>query len=379
MPPEDWREVRRLLVMRLDNIGDVVMTGPALRALRAALPQAYIALMVSPAGGQIAALLPWIDDCLVQRAVWQDASNSLPLDPRRELRLVRTLRRLKFDAALIFTSFSQTPFPAAYFCYLAGIPLRAAQTKDFGGSVISHPVKPLADDAHQVDRNLHLLSSLGFAVDGHNLELAIPVDIQSAADRLLTNAGVNPETPFIALSPGATCAARRYHPERYAAVAQLLSKQSGLPIVLVGSLKEAALAAPILAKQGRGKIVSLVGRTTVPELAGVLRRACLLIANDSGPMHIADALNRPSAILFSGTELTQQWQPRSAPTRLLRRPTPCTPCYRFTCRHNMECLDIPAREVVEAALVLLQQTLSMRMDEFMVPLQGGQGCVHFGF
>src|SRR5439155_25243088 len=129
----------------------------------------------------------------------------------------------------------------------------------------------------------------------------------------------------------------------------------GVPVVVLGGERERELVEPILAagRRNGGRIVSLAGRTSIPELVAVIRRARLLIANDSGPMHIADAFGRPMVILFSGTELESQWRPRSAPARLLRRPTPCSPCYSFRCPYNMECLDIPPEEVVAEALGLI--------------------------
>src|SRR5690242_13475360 len=193
MLPELWQNVRRLLVIRLDNIGDIVMIGPALRALRQALPAARITLMASPAGSQVAPLLPWIDDVLVHRALWQDASDNMGLDPPAELDLVATLRARAFDAAVIFTSFSQSPYPPAYVCYLAGIPIRLGQSKEFGGSVLSQWVKPLPDGAHQVDRNLFLLEQAGFALVGRQLELRLPGAVQEAAARQLAALGLAPE------------------------------------------------------------------------------------------------------------------------------------------------------------------------------------------
>src|SRR5437588_7281514 len=89
MRPEGWSNVRRVAAIRLDNIGDVVMLGPALRALRRELPEASITLMASPAGAQVAPLLPWIDDVWALSTVWQDASSKMALDPVREQALVQ--------------------------------------------------------------------------------------------------------------------------------------------------------------------------------------------------------------------------------------------------------------------------------------------------
>ncbi|MBX6316417.1 MAG: glycosyltransferase family 9 protein, partial [Isosphaeraceae bacterium] len=313
MPPEPWRGVGRLLAVRLDNIGDIVMVGPALRALRRALPGAKITLWASPTGSLVAPMLPWIDDVIVHRVVWQDASGALPLDPDRERALIAALRARRFDAAVIFTSFSQSPYPPAYACYLAGIPIRLGQSKEFGGSLLTQWVRPKSDGLHQVDRNLHLLEAAGFSLAGRQLELHVSPEVQEAADRQVRALGINPARPFLVLAPGASCPARRYDLARFLEVARRLEAESGLPMVVIGSAREADLLAPIVEE---APVASLVGRISVPEMAAVLRRARLVIANDSGPMHVADAFGRPMVILYSGTELEEQWRPRGSPARL---------------------------------------------------------------
>src|SRR5690606_33420431 len=119
----DWDAVQRLLVMRTDNIGDVLLAGPALRALRERLPSAHVTLLASPAGSQAAPLLPWIDEVLTWRVLWQ-ALTPPAQDPVAEWRLVEALRERHFDAAVILTSFRQSPWPPALVALLAGIPRR---------------------------------------------------------------------------------------------------------------------------------------------------------------------------------------------------------------------------------------------------------------
>jgi lipopolysaccharide heptosyltransferase II len=339
-------------LIRLDNIGDVVMLGPAMRALRQALPEAALTLLCSPAGSQVAPLLPWLDDVMVTRATWQDASGALPLDPARELALVAEVRARRFDAALIFTSFSQSPYPPAYVCYLAGVPIRIGQSREFGGSMLSRWVRPLPDPTHQVDRNLHLLTEADIPLAGRHLELRVPPAVQASADDLLRARGIDPATPLIVLAPGASCVARRYDPGRFAAVARQLVERTGLPGVVIGSAREEALATSVV-DGSAPSLVSLVGHTSVPEMAAVIQRASLVIANNSGPLHVADAFRRPMVILFSGTDHESQWQPRAGVARLLRRATTCSPCFRFDCPYEVACLDLPPTEVVAAALDLL--------------------------
>ncbi|MBF6599139.1 MAG: glycosyltransferase family 9 protein [Dehalococcoidia bacterium] len=353
MRAEGWLDARRLLVVRLDNVGDLVLLSPALRALREALPAAEITLLATPAGSQVAPLLPWVDDVISRSVVWQDASGSMAFDPAREQALIKTLRARRFGAALIFTSFSQSPLPPAYVCYLAGIALRAGESKEFGGSVLSHAARSMPDDTHQAERNLQLIESVGFAVRRRDLELRVPSLALADADILLHRHGVDPRAPFVLLAPGASCAARRYDAARFADAARIVAEQSGLPVVVAGSERERLLADQIVARMAGARVASIAGETTIPELAAVIGRSALVLANDSGPMHIADALRRPMVILFSGTELERQWEPRSAPAVLLRRETPCSPCYGFTCPYEMQCLDIAPAEVAAAALRLL--------------------------
>ena len=322
--PQAWCGVRRVLVVRLDNVGDVVMAGPALRALRKALPDARLTLMASPAGAAAAPLLPWIDDVLVHRAVWQDASGSMPLDPGREIALVERLRAGRFDAAVILTSFRQSPYPAAYACYLAGIPIRLGRSGQFGGSILSPCVPPVDDAVHQVERNLSLLEAR-----------AIPRWAR-----------------FVLLVPGASAAARRYDAGRFRSVAGMLADCAGLRVVVAGSEREAGLVVEVAS--ARPSIVALAGRTDVPALAALVARAAVVVCNDSGPMHLADALRTPAVVLFSGTDLESQWAPRSTRSALLRRPTDCSPCYAFHCPYGLPCLDVPPEKVVTETLALLR-------------------------
>ena len=180
-----WGEARRLLVMRLDNIGDVVMTGPVLRAIKENLPGAHVTLMASPGGSKAAPLLPWVDEVFSWRVLWQDVGDRLSFDPTRELEMVSTLREGSYDAAIILTSFKQTPHPAGYACYLAGIPLRLGESKEFGGGVLTDEAPPTPDELHQVERNLGTIEHAGFRVTDRSLGIRVPEEARATAAGLL--------------------------------------------------------------------------------------------------------------------------------------------------------------------------------------------------
>jgi ADP-heptose:LPS heptosyltransferase len=346
-----WANARNILVMRLDNIGDVVMTSPALRAIKENLPQARITLMASPAGTQAAPLLPWVDEVLTWRVLWQDLGR-LEFDPEREWQLIATLAERRFDAAVIFTSFSQSPHPAGMVCYLAGIQLRLGESKEKGNGILTTELASAPDELHQVERNLRLIEAVGFQVTDRRLAIQIPLEAcQGAAERLAAH-GLSLKTPYLLLSPWASCQARTYFIDRFAIAARELSRRTGWPVLVTGAVRDQERTGPLmtaLASFG----VNLVGATTIPELAALIANARLVLTNDSLPMHLADATRTPSVVLYSGTEYESQWQPRHSPFRLLRRPTSCSPCYAFTCPYNLECLDIPPEEVVAAGLELL--------------------------
>ncbi len=348
---KEWLDARNILAVRLDNIGDVVMLGPALRAIKETSPAARLTLLATPGGAAAAPLLPWVDDVLTWRPVWQDLGQ-LPFDPAREWELISRLREHHFDAALIFTSFSQTPHAPGYVCYLAGIPLRAGESKEFGGAVLSSEIKGAPDELHQVERNLRLVERLGFVARDRRLTVFPSAADRHAVPRLLADAGIDPSMPFILLHPGASAAARRYPPERYGEVARLLTER-GHHVLVTGVKREAALVATVTA--GAPAARALVGGTTLGQYVALVERASAVVCNNTLPMHLADAVGAPVVSAYAGTDLEEQWRPRTTRATLLRRPTPCHPCYLFACPIGQPCLGIPPMEIVEACEMLLQE------------------------
>ncbi|HEY6959966.1 MAG TPA: glycosyltransferase family 9 protein [Candidatus Limnocylindria bacterium] len=344
-----WREARNVLAVRLDNAGDVVMLGPALRAVKET-SGARITLLASPAGTEAARLLPWVDDVITLPAVWQDVGARIPFNPARELALIDELRRRAFDAALIFTSFSQTPHAPAYACYLAAIPLRAGDTKEFGGSVLTTELRSTdADDGiHQAERDLRLVEAVGFAVRDRSLAIHVDDHARAAARAALEALGVS--SRYVLAHPGASASARRYPTDRFRDVVGLIAA-SGMDVVVTGTERERSLverATPAVTHAH-----ALIGGLALPEYAAVVERASAVVCGNTLPLHLADALRVPVVALYAGTDLETQWRARDTDAVVLRRDTPCHPCYLFDCPIGQPCLDIApdliAKEVLDAA------------------------------
>ncbi len=348
-----WAEARRLLVMRLDNIGDVVMTGPVLRALKENQPGVHLTLMASPGGSKAAALLPWVDDVLTWRVVWQDLGR-LPFDPAREMEMIEAMKAGGYDGAVVLTSFKQTPHPAGYASYLAGIPLRLGESKEWGGGVLTDEVPAAPDGLHQAERNLRLVEHAGLRVRDRSLGLRVPEEARSSVAGILEDHGVAAGSPYLLLSPWTSARSRNYPTDRFAVAARRVSEETGWPVVVSGTEADRERGKALLGLLGdRG--VNLIGSTDLAGLAALVEGAGLLLTSNTSTMHIADALRTPEVVLFAGTELEEQWRPRHAPHRLLRRETSCSPCYAFTCPYAQECLDIPPGEAAEACLSLLSK------------------------
>jgi ADP-heptose:LPS heptosyltransferase len=355
-PPIDWSRPARVLVIRPDNLGDVLMCGPALAALRAAAPQARIDLLASPAGAAAVDLLPELDGVLVARVSWQRIGPS-PGAPDSEL--VAALAARDYAAAIVLSSFSQSPWPAGYVCQLAGIPIRAGMSKEFGGAALTHWVPAPDDGLHQVDRSQHLLGRLGIVPAPATLHADVPAAGHATARAALAERGLAPDRPYAVLLPGASCPSRRYPADRFRSVASGLA-HAGLPVLVCGPPAEVELVRAVT--DGDPGVHPLAGRLDVPGLAGLLAGAAVAVTNNSGGAHLADAVGTPVVVLFAGTELVDQFRPRSVPATVLGMPTACTPCRQFRCPYQLECLDVPVNEVVAAALQLAAGTTSADAD-----------------
>ena len=185
--------------MRLDNLGDVLVTTPAIRAIKQSLPTlargvpgASLTLLASPVGAQAGRLNPDIDEVIVYEAPWMDPWHRLPQDADREQRMIATIKEREFDGAIIFTSFRQSALPAAYLCYLAGIPLRVAASIDGPGSLLTTRHKHPERMMHEVERGLDLVGAIGLGTGDLDLVLVVPEDARAGVADFLSAHQVYP-------------------------------------------------------------------------------------------------------------------------------------------------------------------------------------------
>jgi ADP-heptose:LPS heptosyltransferase len=352
-----WRVAGRILAVRLDNLGDVLVTTPALHGIKASLPHAELMLLASPVGAQAAALNPDLDGVLVYQAPWMDPWGRLPQDGAREQRTIAAIRARRFDGAIIFSSFRQSPLPAAYLCYLADIPLRLAASVDGPGSLLTTRHKHPERMMHEVERGLDLIGAIGLGTDQRDLVLALPQEARAQLDGLLAALGIAGRRPLAVVHPGCSMPARTYPWDLYARVATLLVEQLDATVALTGAADERELVERVLgavAPAARRRVYPLAGALPFPTFCALLERADVTVTNNTGPMHVSAAVKTPVVALFALTNPPEQWGPWRVPHRQLYHDVACRLCYSRICPHGQECLRLVTPErVVEAAAELL--------------------------
>lgn len=354
-----WNTARNLLCIRLDTIGDVIMTTPAMRTLKQSQPERQLTLMTSAAGAAIAPLIPDLDDVIVYDAPWLKAT-ALRQSSQPEYAMIEQLRQAQFDAAIIFTVYSQNPLPAAFLCYMAGIPLRLAHCRENPYQLLTNWVKdpePELQIRHEVQRQFDLVQS----VDGSTtlkpppMQLRVSPQAMVTVQQILTDLGLEFDRPWVVIHPGATAPSRRYPPEQFAIVGRQLVQEFGLQVIWTGTAPEQELVSTIQ-QQMLAPSYSLVDRLTLEQMAALLALTPLLISNNTGPVHIAAAMGTPVVDLYALTN--PQHMPWGVSHRVLFQDVPCRFCYKSICpEDHHHCLRLVApTTVVDAALDLLQST-----------------------
>lgn len=349
MIDEQWQTARRVLAVRLDNLGDVLVTTPAIRAIRTSLPTARITLLTSPVGAQVGRLNPDVDDVLVYEAPWMDPWKALPQSSEREQRTIKLLRERRFDGAIIFTSFRQSPLPSAYLCYLADIPLRVAASIDGPGSLLTTRHKHPKRLIHEVERGLDLVGAIGLETGDLDLVLSVPDGARAEAHTILDRLQSPHRGPVVVIHPGCSMPARTYPWEMFAEVADLLVERLDATILLTGTPDERELAERIAGRMRRDAL-NLAGMVPFPIFCGCVEAADLVITNNTGPMHVAAALKTPVVALFALTNPPEQWRPWRVPFRQLYHEVPCRLCYSRVCPYNQECLTLVTPDMVADAV-----------------------------
>lgn len=331
----------RTLVVRLDSAGDVLLAGPAVRAVAAG--SSYTALLCGPRGVQAGKLLPGVDDVLVYDAPWVGLEPA-PVSRTETRRLLETLTAGCFDRALVLVSYHQSPLPVALLLKLAGVGWTAADSEDYPGALLDLRHRRLPH-RHEALAALDLARDSGFVLppgDDGTLRVGTPPDTTH-----LTGS-----EPYVVLHPGAAVPARAWSPERAARAAAALAA-GGYRVVVTGGPGERDLTAKVAGSRG----LDLGGATDLRQLAGVLAGARVVVTGNTGPAHLAAAVGTPVVSLFAPVVPAERWAPYGVPHVLLGDQTAA--CAGTRARHcpspGHPCLDgVSDAEVLTAVAALCE-------------------------
>jgi len=337
--------MRNILIVRLDNLGDVLMATPAIHALRQRFPQGRITCLIKPAAEMVLRDNPDVDDLIFFDAPWYPQNHFW--FRRRSARrpfwqTVRELRRRRFDLAMHLKPFKY--HEDLLLMALSGTPRRVGFGHK-GGSFLLTDVVDQREEKHVIQSALDVARHLGTRVEDESLRFALSDATRERARRLLAEEGLDGDCPRVCLSPTASHALI-WTTDGFAEVARWLIDHRQAQVLFVAMAKDAAAIEEIRAKVGR-PTVSLAGKTDVPTLAAVLERADLLIGVDSFARHLASAVKTSVIFLRNGGNPNILLGPHGERCWMIYHPMPCAPCGLTDGCEDPQCmLGITPAEVI---------------------------------
>ncbi len=352
-------EPRKIMVRATNWIGDVVISLPALEALRARFSDAEITVVAKP----------WVSDVYHRHAA---VSRLIVYDPEGEhrgregfARLIRRLRDEKFDAAILF----QNAFHAAWMAWRARIPVRIGYARGGRRAFLSNAIEapPPAAYGHQLYYYLHLLFRAGILPRPEPLRppmetrLALQPEEEAWAERHLRSLTLEGPRFLIGLAPGASYGpAKRWLPERFAELADRLIVALSADVLIFGSQGEKQVAEQVAAEMEHTPVI-VAGETSLRQSMALLERCRLVVTNDSGLMHVAAALALPVIAVFGSTD-PRATGPFGPYARVVQNLVPCSPCGLRSCPIDFRCMEGTSVDMVYRAALELVKQLDIAYD-----------------
>jgi heptosyltransferase-2 len=344
LPKTDKDKFRRILIVRTDRIGDVLLSTPVIKALRYHYPDAYIAMMVSPYAKDTIEGNPYLDKVIIydkdgKHKSWQ-----------RSIKFAHNLKKKKFDLAIILHPTNRVHLVT----FFAGIPKRVGYGLKLGFLLtdrLKHN-KHLGQQ-HELEYNLDLLKYLGIEPQDKSLFMPIKPESEKWVHQLLEQENIKESDKLLAIHPGASCPSKVWPNERFAQVADRLAEKYRFKVIIVSGSKDVTLAQN-LADKMQQTAINLGGKTSVSQLASILKRCRLFISNDSGPVHVASAVGVPVISIFGRNQpglSPKRWGPTGKSDRVLhKKEAGCIECLAHNCVKDFICLKaITVDDVLKVA------------------------------
>lgn len=342
---------KKILIIRTDRIGDVLLSTPVIKALRKKFPQAHIAMMVRPYARDIILGNPYLDEIIIYDKYGKQRSFL------NTLRFAIRLRRKRFDLALILHPTSRVHIVS----YIAQIKKRIGFNRKLA-FLLSDRIEHRKQEGskHELEYTLDVIRYLGIKAQDKNLFMPIREDSEAYIEEFLGKAGLGEQDRLVVLAPGASCPSKIWPAERFAEVANKLTKEFKIKIAIIGAEENLAIAEKLKMSLGCAYI-DAVGKTSVSQLASLLHRSVLFISNDSGPVHLAVAVGVPTIAVFGRAQdglSPRRWGPQGKDDRILHKDVGCLECLAHNCKKGFLCLGaITVEDVLAESRKLLRTYL----------------------
>ncbi len=344
------KNVNNILVTAPSWVGDVVMATPAFRCVRENFPNAKISLLLKPYVKSILDGAPWFDEVI------EYDSKAKHKQAKEYLSLVRKLRKAKYDLGFILPN----SLSSALISWSAGVSKRIGYARDNRSWLLTDPVQRPKENGrflptYMGDYYLRLCSSIGCRVGSKKTEIFVTPKSQEKIDKLLAKYGVTGTKPTLLMNPGASYGSSKFwNVESFAETATILRKKLNCHVLLATSPEEKDLSKKI-ENAANGDIVNLSKNNDIclGLLKALVKKCSLLITVDSGPRHLAVALNKPVVTIMGPTD-PRYTQTKQEVGKVVRAPIDCAPCHLKTCPTDHRCMQqIKPQRVAEVALELL--------------------------
>ena len=295
----EWRACTKILCIRPDNMGDLVMTGPALRALKETF-KCHITLLTSSRASPMVAFMPEIDEVLVFDLPWVKTDHQP--DQSYTNRIVNSIKERRFDAGIIFTVYSQSSLPAALLLYMAAVPRRLAYSRENPYDLLTHwfpDPEPYSCIKHQVKRDLDLVAFVGATTTRAGLKL-VPRPVFDIK-RILAVCGVDPLRKWLIIHTGVSEEKREYPVADWVQLIRLLEKETEYQLVMTGTANERNGNEKIIKAADGKRVYNLAGSIDLNEFIQLIKAAPLVITVNTSTSHIAAAMETPLLVLYALT------------------------------------------------------------------------------
>jgi len=282
---------KKILIVNVNWIGDVLFSTPAIRALRRHYPDAYIACMVVPRCKEVLELNPNINELIIYDEKGEYGGLA------GKMKLISALKARSFDTVFLFhRSLTRTLMVA-----LSGIRERVGIDNPKRGFLLTKRVEQQPANIHKVEQFLNIVKSTGIADQGKDMEVHVGKSDRDFARAFLDSQGIKEGGSFAILNPGGNWDLKRWPAERFAELGDRINEKFGMPVILTGAGKDVPLAQKISGMMKKKPVIA-AGTTTLRQLAAIMKLASLVVSNDSGPMHIAVSQGAPTIAIFGPTD-----------------------------------------------------------------------------